>query len=64
MVISKTYLSKYVADEIAIIPSRKAVRNTESNIKFVISFAIDTKKGIGFFINNMARNKKYTTYLY
>ena len=43
---------------------RKAVRNTESNIKFVTSFAIDTKKGIGFFINNMARNKKYTTYLY
>jgi diguanylate cyclase (GGDEF)-like protein len=64
MVIGRTYLSKYVSGEVAIIPLRKSVRDAEGNVKFVISFAIDAKKGFGFFINNMAENKKYTTYLY
>jgi diguanylate cyclase (GGDEF)-like protein len=64
MIIGRTYLSKYVAGELAIIPLRKSVRDTDGNVKFVISFAIDANKGFDFFINNMSENNKYTTYLY
>ncbi len=64
MIIGRTYLSKYVAGEITIIPLRKSVRGADGNVKFVISFAIDANKGFDFFINNMSENNKYTTYLY
>ncbi len=64
MVMGRTYLSKYVAGDVAIIPLRKSVRDANGSVKFVISFAIDANKGFDFFINNMSANNKYTTYLY
>lgn len=63
MVIGRTYVVPELGQE-PIIPLRKAVRNTEGDVEFVLSFAIDPEIGFDFFIKNNSVNLEYKTYLY
>lgn len=63
MVIGRTYIVPEIGQE-PIIPLRKAVRNENGDVEFVLSFAIDPDKGFDFFIKNNSVDLDYRTYLY
>lgn len=63
MVIGRTYIVPEIGQE-PIIPLRKAVRNKNGDVEFVLSFAIDPDKGFDFFIKNNSVGLDYRTYLY
>lgn len=63
MVIGRTYIVPEIGQE-PIIPLRKAVRNKNGEVEFVLSFAIDPDKGFDFFIKNNSVGLDYRTYLY
>ena len=64
MVIGRTYSPNGINDNKVIIPLRRAIRDAEGNVKFVLSFAIDAQTAFNFFINSSTEQHEYTTYLY
>ena len=62
MEIGRTYLVPEFGS--VIIPLRKAVRNTEGEVIFVLSLAIDPDKGFDFFLENNVVHPEYITYLF
>ncbi|WP_038291798.1 bifunctional diguanylate cyclase/phosphodiesterase [Zooshikella ganghwensis] len=62
IVLGRTYYNKVLKS--LVLPVRKAYSDKNGKVIFVLSSAVDIKKGFNFFLKNAQENKLSNTYLY
>jgi diguanylate cyclase (GGDEF)-like protein len=62
MVVGRTYVNEALGK--VIIPFRLAIRDSTGNVIFILSMAMDLKKGLDFFVKNSNEGMIHDTYLY